>query len=359
MSVSCDDRQPETPWKYTDIFSNLDWIEKETETWMKDPNNRSSLTPGCSTCIYNFFIDLTGPNDTVNCTNLDDYNEKSSNYKFCASNYEKEVKNHLRSILPIKSNPSLKEKLNENNQQFFKLNFPVNFERSVILQNQSNKKRDNGETALFNKQNNELKKNVKKYIQNFQEPRKNVKKVHGKNFKDSKQGQNDFQKGKSGNFQKTKMDKKGDILKNDKGSNFRTMQIVPQKVYLGNKNLYRNNNEGLGKQFQNDGLKNMKMNNEIRLKKQIDKSSMNDYPRVKTINSQQSIDYNLLANKFHNLRLLLARLQNSTPGKERPLIGKPIQILSHDRPFNSLKFAKNVNTSPGVEKQFTINNVKS
>ncbi|XP_043274772.1 uncharacterized protein [Venturia canescens] len=80
--VPCDNRQTGSEWAYADLYENLDWINQVQEDWSTEDNsiipaapprasgdpfaNHSSKT--CSTCIFNFFIDL-GCKDKKRCGN--------------------------------------------------------------------------------------------------------------------------------------------------------------------------------------------------------------------------------------------------------------------------------------------------
>ncbi|XP_051161353.1 putative uncharacterized protein DDB_G0286901 [Leptopilina boulardi] len=344
VSVSCDDRQPGTPWKYTDIFSNLDWIEKETDTWHNDTKSRADSSLGCTTCIYNFFIDLTGPNETDNCTDLNEFNDKSTNYKICASNYQQEnMKNHYsRSISDNKLYNSLSEKFSKFYENTLK--------NKKSLDNQlNNKTRHNSDSTNKNSKNNfdadVTKANAKLPAKIFDTVVKNLKSKDFRKTIETFQKNNDYKNSKAKSKKLKKIIGNKNSQTNQKGFH----NIENKNDYLGKKNFYRDDNKE--KKLQLDSHREKIMNepnkNENLLSKKheskIDKTPMNafDYSMIKKmINSQPSIDYNNpLVKKFHNLRMFLARLQKSTADKHQeirqtPMIGKPIEILPYGRFFN-------------------------
>ncbi|XP_008211346.1 uncharacterized protein LOC103316939 isoform X2 [Nasonia vitripennis] len=60
VAASCDDRQPDTTWRYTDVYDNVDWINEMLGNWKHNNQTRSGMSVGgCQTCIYNFFIDYS------------------------------------------------------------------------------------------------------------------------------------------------------------------------------------------------------------------------------------------------------------------------------------------------------------
>ena len=81
VAVSCDDRQPTGVWLYTDIYENVGWIRNILKYWSKDgsmmpkDNSTGNVSEkhngnlnGCSTCVFNFFIDL-GCKNNNQCDN--------------------------------------------------------------------------------------------------------------------------------------------------------------------------------------------------------------------------------------------------------------------------------------------------
>lgn len=308
MSVSCDDRQPGTPWKYTDIYSNLEWIRKITGVMINASVSRSPSDSvfGCTTCIYNFFIDLTGPNETLNCTDVDIL----TNNKFCASNYEKQ--DYSRSIITQKTRYS---RLTETNQN------QLNESKSKI--NQNRKLQPNSHKSFRN------------FIQRILQA-KNLK--HMKNNYNREELSKDGKNGKKGkNYQTVTGESKRKESDSEKNRKFMKLNKINENVTKEEDNT---NERGIKLKSIDENFPN-KSKNGNRLKKQveIDKTPINefDYSMMKTIKSQPSIDYNLLENKFHNLRMLLARLQKSMPAKEirqTSMIGKPIRILPYGRIFN-------------------------
>ncbi|XP_058790025.1 uncharacterized protein LOC131663571 [Phymastichus coffea] len=84
VTVSCDDRQPMTPCQYTDLFDNLDWINKMTGNWKPA---RSTSVAVCSTCLYHFFIGY-------DCRNhyKDNQADLESNYRKVKATYDNDYK---------------------------------------------------------------------------------------------------------------------------------------------------------------------------------------------------------------------------------------------------------------------------
>ncbi|XP_023246942.1 uncharacterized protein LOC111643401 [Copidosoma floridanum] len=78
---ACDDRHSDTPWRYTDLFDNVDWLTEMSDTTdttsATPPTSTGPATGSCSTCIYNIII-AYNPNDNVDHNNNSDNNNCSS-----------------------------------------------------------------------------------------------------------------------------------------------------------------------------------------------------------------------------------------------------------------------------------------
>lgn len=82
--MPCDDRQQSAKWLYTDLWDNVEWIREILQDWSSNvsaarpagagpADARPAAGPGgnysgCSTCIFNFFIEI-GCKDKNRCGN--------------------------------------------------------------------------------------------------------------------------------------------------------------------------------------------------------------------------------------------------------------------------------------------------
>ncbi|KAG8037560.1 hypothetical protein G9C98_005770 [Cotesia typhae] len=82
VAISCDDRQKDGKWYYTDLFYNTNWISDVLNDWNKPHDNKQSLPHeingaptandnatnprGCGNCIFNFYISV-GCKEKGNC----------------------------------------------------------------------------------------------------------------------------------------------------------------------------------------------------------------------------------------------------------------------------------------------------
>lgn len=91
--LPCDDRRKDTKWAYADLFENLDWIDAVLQEWSPDdrlqfpgeqraPEIPDHNSKTCSTCIFNFFIDL-GCKEKGRCGNktMSVHGEKGEEYE--------------------------------------------------------------------------------------------------------------------------------------------------------------------------------------------------------------------------------------------------------------------------------------
>ncbi|CAG5108858.1 Protein of unknown function [Cotesia congregata] len=82
VAISCDDRQKDGKWYYTDLFYNTNWIRDVLNDWNKPHENKQSVPNGitgaptandnatnprgCGNCIFNFYISV-GCKEKGNC----------------------------------------------------------------------------------------------------------------------------------------------------------------------------------------------------------------------------------------------------------------------------------------------------
>ena len=270
--MSCDDRQPAAPWKFTDILPNSDWITSVMKDWSNDSillptplrkpedftsiGNSDNNNNGCNTCIYNFFINLS--EDYVNCDNLPNDTKKMS--KPCNQIHERKMINNYTPISKIgnhKYTNPLDEKIDTEQK------------KSRIDDIKLKSKKINFPSAMYDGKN-QVTENTRIHL--VKEPKKDI-------VKDVPQ---------------------------DKSTDFHL-------------DLPKNLNKGfVNKMKENHPLRKKEELNMNRLRKSAfrddygQKILRNEYRDLNSSN----IEYQPLFKKFHKLQMLLARIQKSVPERD-------------------------------------------
>ncbi|XP_033225754.1 uncharacterized protein LOC117178437 [Belonocnema kinseyi] len=347
IATSCDDRQPGAFWKYTDIYSNSEWIVGQTSDLSIQNSKIESLesdkfaVKGCSTCIYNFFIDLTGSNDGTNCSDL---NRNSNHFKMCASHKGRKRMNKQNSI-PKKDETSRNLQLQNPPKQRGVRQYEINGE-------------------IRNKENENVKK-TQKLHEKSSKINKHLLKNDDKNL--TTDIPTDYDKGVG---RGPAMDFDQDF---DKDFDKKFQDEFQKDLQRDFKNYFnRKYDSGIRHKFENDdNLRNIKKPIENRLRnensgnqdheslKENGYKNLNSSKVVETMNPQESNDYNPLSKKFRNLRKVLARIHKSIPDKniENVFFAGQRQILPKKEISNSgqgVEHFREEKMQSIVDRQFAV-----
>ena len=369
VALSCDDRQPGTQWQYTDVYINSDWITQTIKNWDNNNDDETySRNPGsfCSTCIYNFFIDMTGSNNKMNCSDL----KKDSNQSNMCASYNDQKTINKKSPTPQKDenstnlqlpNPTFEKRSREYDPSK-KIKDEENENITQKLEANSESKRDLENNVIKYKKEvskdidmlvlkNDNKIPVQEFSSDFINVTKNEsRKVPIEDRDSSRDLKMDLDKDFDKDFEKKLREEfQEDFKKNfsrDYDTSFKNK--FKKDYYL--RNMGKSNGNRLRKQTAgNEGHENFKLN----------RYKNRNSSKIHTINPQESTDYNSLSKKFHNLRMVLARLQHSIPERniKEIILRSQRKILPKKEISNSdqrVEYFREDKMQPVADRQFAV-----